>query len=245
MTHVDLVASHSRACPGLRSLWQFALRLNRLRGSGGEPPSATAGPFQNGLLGVGPGRVARLGPSVSRAALACALATAPACATDSAPESSASAVARGPSVPPLDLVGDAPWPSQYTADPVWVRASRGDDLERARLARREGADSMVEAVEHGGSLARVALSSLAYASDRRSARGALCGLLARTESDSRQLLLAALLDAVTDAPRSEESIDPAADASCATQLQAVAADARTNPADRDRAAAVLAQLRPR
>jgi hypothetical protein len=187
-------------------------------------------------------RVAR---SVSRAALAYALAAAPGCATDSAPESSASVGAVDRAVPPLDLVGEAPWPALYAADPVWVRASQGDDLERARLARREGADSMVEAVEHGGSLARVALSSLSYASDRRGARGALCGLLTRTESDSRRLVLSALLDAVTDGPRTEEWIDPAADASCAGSLEAIARDARGSPEDRDRAAAVLAQLRPR
>jgi hypothetical protein len=172
-----------------------------------------------------------------------------ACVTDGAPDSSASADRLAPGKaqgePSLDLVGDAPWPAQYAADPVWVRASRGDDLERARLARRESSDSLVEAVQQGGSLARVALSSLSYATDRRSARGALCGLLARTDESSRPPLLAALLDAVSDAPHTEESIDPAADARCAASLEALARDSRVSPADRDRAAAVLAQLRPR
>jgi hypothetical protein len=206
-------------------------------------------PFQNT-----PARPLSVGSAVpwataSRWALVCGLFFAAACVTDGAPDGSASADRLAPGKPqgepPLDLLGDAPWPAPYAADPVWVRASRGDDLERARLARRESAGSLLEAVEQGGSLARVALSSLAYASDRRSARGALCGLLARTDESSRPPLLAALMDAVTDAPHTEESIDPAADALCAASLQALARNGSVSPADRDRAAAVLAQLRPR
>jgi hypothetical protein len=167
-----------------------------------------------------------------------------ACVTDgaSAPESSASAAALHASGPALDLMSDAPWPAEYTADPLWARASIGDDIDQARLARRESAESLLTAVGHGGSLGRAALAALPYASDRGGARGALCALLARADAASLRPLLGVLYDVVMNAPGTEDVLDPSADRRCSDVLQDAARRRLQDPADRDRAQVVLAWL---
>ena len=191
----------------------------------------------NRLVG---GKHARL---MSRACLAsvASLAASLACVTDSAPESGASA--RAGSEPAFELTSDAPWPPEYASDPLWVRAASGDDFDQARLARREGAEGLMRAVERGGRLGRLALASLDFASDRRAARGRLCALSERADPSSLSPLLGALLDAVMNAPASEESLDPAADARCPAILEALAGSASASATERDRAAAALARLR--
>lgn len=160
--------------------------------------------------------------------------------TDSAPESSASASAHEPA---FELASDAPWPAEYASDPLWTRAGAGDDFDRARLARREGAAGLLDAAQRGGRLGRVALASLEHASDRGAGRGVLCALIARADAPSLGPLSIALLDAVVNASASEESLDPAADARCPAILDALAQRADASPADKDRAAAALARLR--
>lgn len=166
----------------------------------------------------------------------------PACAREGSSGATASAAA-APQEPLLDLAGDTPWPAEYASDPVWVRAAAGDDLDQARLARRENAASLVAAVRSGGSLGRVALSALAYASDRRAARGALCELYARAEPSSKALLLDALLDTLLHAPPSEETDEPGDDARCTQALGALAMREDATAAERDRAAVLLGRLR--
>jgi hypothetical protein len=176
--------------------------------------------------------------------LACfALALGLGCVTDSAPESSASAAAPRASEPALDLMGEAAWPPEYTSDLLWVRASSGDDIDQARLARREDAESLLVAVAHGGSLGRAALAALPFADDRRGAQGTLCSLLARADAASLGPLLAALYDVVMNAPRTEEPIDPSAERRCAEVLTSASRPESGRPEDRDRAQAVLARLR--
>lgn len=143
----------------------------------------------------------------------------------------------------LDLAGDAPWPAAYSTDPLWVRAAAGDDLDRARLARRESAASLLAAVRSGGSLGRVALSAFVYASDRHAERGALCELCARAEPSSRALLLDALFDTVMNAAQSEEVGDPGADARCAIALGPLVQAEDVTVAEQDRAAVLLGRLR--
>lgn len=176
-----------------------------------------------------------------RFACVASLALGLACATDSAPESGASARAAGEL--PFELASDAPWPPEYASDPLWTRAAAGDDFDRARLARREGAAGLLDAVGRGGRLGRVALASLEHASDRRAGRGVLCALIARADAPSLGVLSTALLDAVVNAPASEESLDPAADARCPRILEALMQRADASPAEQDRAAAALARLR--
>jgi hypothetical protein len=139
-------------------------------------------------------------------------------------------------------MGDAPWPDEYTADPLWARASVGDDIDQARLARRESAESLLAAVSHGGSLGRAALAALPYASDRRGARGALCALLDRADAASLGPLLGALYDMVMNAPGVEDVLDPSGDRRCRDVLQDATRRRLQDPADRDRAQVVLAWL---
>jgi hypothetical protein len=166
-----------------------------------------------------------------------------ACVTDSTPENSASLRAARTHEPAFELSSDAPWPAEYSGDPLWTRAAAGDDFDRARLARREGAAGLLRAIERGGRLGRVALASLEYASDRGGGRGALCAWVARADATSRGPLLAALLDVVMNAPPIEEAFDPAADARCPAILEALAQPAGPTPSEQDQAAAVLARLR--
>lgn len=229
MIHHDL-ASPDVGCPRVRTVWRSALGLNELEAEAGQG-SGTAR-FRS-MLGRRLGLLAALGLAL------------PGCVTDNAPESSASVAGATAAVPALDLLADTTWPAEYDADPLWVRAAAGDDLDQARLARRESAESLVAAVAQGGSLGRVALASLSHASDRRTARGALCALLARATPASLGPLLAALLDAVMDAPATEESVDPDADARCAEVVEGVTRRALPTPFDRDRAQVVLSRLRPR
>jgi hypothetical protein len=225
MIHHDL-ANPGMGCPRVRVASRSALELNRLE--------ADAGP------GVRP-----LQPSGFLALVAALTLALPGCVTDNTPESSASLAGANTGEPALDLMIEAAWPAEYVADPLWVRAGAGDDLDQARLARRESAESLVAAVAQGGSLGRVALASLSYASDRRAARGALCALLSRAKQASLGPLLAALLDVVMDAPATEEVLDPDADARCAQAVEAVTRRELPTPFDRDRAQVVLSRLRPR
>jgi hypothetical protein len=165
-----------------------------------------------------------------------------ACVTDNTPESSASAAAPHASPPPLALSGERVWPAEYARDPLWVRASVGDDIDQARLARRENASALLAAVAEGGSLGRTALAALAYANDRRGALGALCALFARADAASQGPLLGALYDVVMDAPGVEDVLDPSADGRCADVLRDAAAREFGDDGSRDRAQVVLARL---
>ena len=149
------------------------------------------------------------------------------------------------SLPSLDLEGDATWPAPYASDPVWLRASTGDDIDHARLAQRESALTLSSALLHGGSLGRTALLALAYAPDRREARGALCDLVKGPNAATSSSLLRALHQAVVDGPPTEESVDVQIDARCARILRELMRGATLSPSDRDRAAGTLARLEAR
>jgi len=137
-----------------------------------------------------------------------------------------------PDPPPFSLAGDAPWPAPYAGDPLWLEAARGDDIDRARLAQGETARMLLAAIERGGSLGRTALRTLEFAADRLDIQADLCGLALRAEATSLGPLLEALLEALSNAPRNEETEDARADAECLrvfTQLQQ-----RPNVASADR-----------
>jgi hypothetical protein len=171
------------------------------------------------------------------------LALALGCVTDGTPGSNGSPRAARANEPAFELTSDAPWPAEYANDPLWTRAGAGDDFDRARLARREGAAGLLAAVEHGGRLGRVALASLEHARDRRAGQGVLCALIARADAPSLGPLTSALLEVVVNAPPCEESLDPAADARCPAILEALAERSAASPAEQDRAAAALSRLR--
>lgn len=145
----------------------------------------------------------------------------------------------------LDLEGDSTWPALYASDPLWLRASTGDDIDHARLAQRESALTLSSALAHGGSLGRTALLALAYAPDRREARGPLCELVNGPSVATASLLLVALHEAVLDGPQTEESVDVQTDARCARILRELMLGATLSASDRDRAAGTLARLEAR
>jgi len=157
---------------------------------------------------------------------------------------------RGPAArdqerPPLDLGGEAPWPAAYATDPLWQRAASGSDFDRARLARREGAASLLTALAIGGSLGRAALRALPYAGERREVLGQLCELVPGTATPTASLLVESIYDVVANGPVSEESVDQGADAACASRLRQVSESDQASPEDRDRAQSAIARLSAR
>ncbi|HKO91922.1 MAG TPA: hypothetical protein VJU61_12255 [Polyangiaceae bacterium] len=147
--------------------------------------------------------------------------------------------------PPLDLSTDGVWPSPYSTDPLWQRAASGSDFDRARLARKEGASSLLAALRVGGSLGRLALGALPYAGERREVLGRLCELISGTAAPTASLLVESIYEVVANGPVSEESVDPGAEAACALQLRQLSESDRASPEDRDRAASAIARLSAR
>jgi len=147
--------------------------------------------------------------------------------------------------PALDLTRDAPWPAPYDADPSWRRASGGGDFERARLAQSESAASLLAALEQGGSLGRTALAALPYAHDRREVVGRLCELAFGSVPPTSSWLLGSIYEAVANGPRTEEYVDPRADALCSNNLRQLSQSSSSSPEDRDRALGAISLLAKR
>jgi hypothetical protein len=147
--------------------------------------------------------------------------------------------------PPLDLSREVPWPGTYATDPLWQRAASGSDFDRARLARKEGAASLLTALEVGGSLGRAALGALPYAVERREVLGQLCELVPGTAAPTASLLVESIYDVVANGPLSEESVDQGADALCASRLRQLSENDQASPDDRDRAQSAIARLNAR
>src|SRR6185503_4065173 len=97
----------------------------------------------------------------------------------------------------------------YGGDPHWRRAAAGSDFDQARLAQRESAAALLEALLRGGSLGRTALAALAYASDRREVAGQLCTLVLEPAPPTSSWLLDGLHEALSG-PQTEEAVDPRA-----------------------------------
>ncbi|MEO8178333.1 MAG: hypothetical protein ABI895_05815 [Deltaproteobacteria bacterium] len=153
--------------------------------------------------------------------------------------------AGSPGRPALDLSRDAAWPAAYDSDPLWRRAAAGSDFERARLAQSESAAALLVALSEGGSLGRTALAVLPYAEDRREVVGRLCALALGPVPPTSSWLLAAIHEAIANGPRTEESVDPGADALCTNHLRQLAERADTSPEDRDRALGAISLLAKR
>jgi hypothetical protein len=147
--------------------------------------------------------------------------------------------------PPLDLAREVPWPGSYASDPLWQRAAAGSDFDRARLARKEGAASLLAALSIGGSLGRAALAALPYAVERREVLGRLCELVPGAAAPTASLLVESIYDVVANGPVSEESVDPRADALCASLLRQLTESDLASPDDRDRAQSAIARLSSR
>jgi hypothetical protein len=150
-----------------------------------------------------------------------------------------------PERPLLDLTLDTPWPAPYDADPIWRRAAAGDDFDRARLGRSAGAASLLAALSLGGSLGRTALAALPFAGDRRAAVASLCDLALGPVPPTSSWLLGAIHEALVNGPRTEESVDPAADALCAGNLRQLSERSGISPEDHDRALGAISLLAKR
>jgi len=152
--------------------------------------------------------------------------------------------AGSPERPALDLSGEAAWPAAYEV-PVWRRAASGGDFERARLAQSESAATLLVALSEGGSLGRTALAALPYAQDRREVVGRLCALALGPAAPTSSWLLGAIYEAIANGPRTEESVDPGADALCTSNLRQLSERADTSAEDRDRALGAISLLAKR
>ncbi|MEY2934577.1 MAG: hypothetical protein RL033_5326 [Pseudomonadota bacterium] len=161
------------------------------------------------------------------------------CVTDTAHRGPAG---REQASPPLDLTGDAPWPAPYDTDAFWRRAATGGDFERARLAQRESSTTLLTALMRGGSLGRTALAVLPYASDRAEIIGPLCELTLGPTPPTSSWLIDILFEAIAHAPRTEESVDRAAEARCADTLRQLTEQSGGSPEDRDRVLSALSLL---
>jgi hypothetical protein len=185
-------------------------------------------------------------PTRTWSGLVCVL-LALACVPDAARRSQAGheQAAGSPERPALDLSGDAAWPAAYDGKALWRRAAGGGDFERARLAQSESATALLAALSEGGSLGRTALAALPYAEDRREVVGRLCALLLEPVPPTSSWLLGAIYEAIANGPRTEESVDPGADALCTRQLRQLSERADASPEDRDRALGAISLLAKR
>jgi hypothetical protein len=167
------------------------------------------------------------------------------CVPDAARRGQPGSERSAPERPVLDLSRDTPWPAPYDADPVWRRAAAGDDFDRARLGRSEGAASLLAALSLGGSLGRTALAALPFARDRREVVGSLCNLALGPVPPTSSWLLGAIHEALADGPRTEESVDPSADALCTSNLRQLSERSDISSEDRDRALGAISLLAKR
>jgi hypothetical protein len=145
---------------------------------------------------------------------------------------------------PLSFATSQPWPAAFASDPLWLRASEGQDLDQARLAQRESALTLLGSIGQGGSLGLTALRALGYASDRREARSGLCELLLRADAATRPLLLEALHESLVNGAVTEDSLDRHADARCNQLLDPIARDT-SHPEERDLALGAIHALAAR
>ncbi len=150
-----------------------------------------------------------------------------------------------PPQPSFSLVADAPWPAPYAHDRLWLEAARGDDIDRARLAQREGAHTLLSVIERGGSLGRTALDSLEFAADRLDIRADLCALAGRAEESTLGLLMEALLEVLANASWNEETVDARADAGCLRVLTEIQQRPNLTDTDRDRVLGAARRLSSR
>jgi hypothetical protein len=167
------------------------------------------------------------------------------CVPDAARRGQSGSERSAPERPVLDLARDTPWPAPYDADPIWRRAAAGDDFDRAHLGRSEGATSLLAALSLGGGLGRTALAALPFARDRREVVGSLCDLALGPVPPTSSWLLSAIYEALADGPRTEESVDPAADALCTSNLRQLSERSGISPEDRDRALGAISLLAKR
>lgn len=119
-------------------------------------------------------------------------------------------------------------------DPLWQRAARGDVIDLARLADREGAVGLLAGVELGGTLGLTALSALPHAEDGEVALGRLCELATRMPVARVAPVLVAVEGILGRPVRPTERLDAEGLLACRSGLRLIETSAELAPADRDR-----------
>jgi hypothetical protein len=137
---------------------------------------------------------------------------------------------RAPSFEPGAAASDSPLEN----DPLWQRAARGDVIDLARLADREGAAGLLAGVEQGGRVGLTALAALPYAEDAEIALGPLCALAARMPAERVGPVLVALEGILGRPVLPTERLDAEGLLSCRAGLPRLESSAGLAPADRDR-----------
>ncbi len=136
-------------------------------------------------------------------------------------------------------------PPELSSDVLWVMAARGDELDAAALAEREGAIRLLERLEQGGKAGEVALLALPLAPDIPAARGRICELASRIELGRREFFLRQLEAALSPRKNGDawigEPAPPHADV-CREALQQVIRDPGARAAELDLAQSALAHL---
>jgi hypothetical protein len=129
--------------------------------------------------------------------------------------------------PPLEA-------TPLTSDPHWQRAARGDVIDLAQLADREGAAGLLAGVELGGTLGLTALSALPHADDAEIALGSLCELATRVPPRQSGLVLRAIQGILGRPVRPTERLDVEGLLTCDAALSRLGTSAELAPADHDR-----------
>jgi hypothetical protein len=113
-------------------------------------------------------------------------------------------------------------PSPRLSDPLWIRGSDEDPLERARLAEAIGASELILGLDDGGQVANTALAALPFADDADIALGKL-GSMALTAGPAELLpILEAILAIAGKPARPREPLDPEGARACGAAMLTVA-----------------------
>jgi hypothetical protein len=102
-----------------------------------------------------------------------------------------------------------------------------------RLANREGAVGLLDAIEEGGDVGLTALAALPYADDADVALSRLCAILAARDQVARAAVLRAVHDVVARPQRPREPVAPDGVRHCAPVLAELASDGSIPLAERD------------
>lgn len=127
-------------------------------------------------------------------------------------------------------------------DELFILASQGDPFDLARLANREGAAGLLEALEEGGVVGLTALAALPYTDDAEIAYRRLGEILRQLDPDKSAPVAQATLAIAERPPRQAEALDVAGAKYCADALLDLAKKKRAPDAIRATAISALRRL---
>ncbi len=152
-------------------------------------------------------------------------------------QSSGTAVAIAAGVPavPRPLRGEPEGGSPHRRDPRWQRALAGDPLDVRALAQAEGASGLLDGVEDGGDIFRIACEALPFADDAEIALGRLGEIALLDDAALSQTAVVAIHRIAQSAPSRGEPLDPDGVASAARAVLSIASNVTLAPERRARA----------